>query len=582
MKNIYVFAFATFGHPNDFRQSAFVYDQESFARNIKIFDLSNGIKVFPNSTIYAIRKELVNGIFAISYSIYTYAKEQKSTREGTFIGSSIVYTDGIPDESITIDKLSSFHASLIEKNIFNDTLTVSNSRDFIVTSDSKSEFDNIDYTLKNIDNIYDYFISNKKLVVFSRIGKQYLIDNLKKSLDLLNIYDTIYFTDNEDVSTYSSQRDIYKVVSEKHGFKNEIESVQNIQKQKVHDYILYLKNEKQKFETEKDTVISIHTNQIEINKRIHSENERILSEAIRNVENIPNYYSQFLKSIDDFIYQLTSGNKLYPVKSLYDENKITFNNNIADIKINNDVHPITQSNIQNTITRPSKDDGSYRYNYSNNDASYRYNYSDNASYYRKYKVFAFLSLFTILLASIIFFIWRAYNNSSYQEVYEQEEQRYKVTQNSNTNDSTYAGVKPFPLKKASFSDNGSTFRGSVKNNSVTFEGTVTDRGAEMLVEDRILLNGAKKIIIKVKGTSTYEKDILGENRLFKLNIDNKIAKAVNSDSPASIEQEYIKPIDGEYEFPLSDEILNQRYIKRIEVIFSPCTIKNLNLSFWLE
>ena len=44
--NCYIFAFATFGHPNDFRQTPFKYGNPEIAKQVKVFDLSNAIKIY--------------------------------------------------------------------------------------------------------------------------------------------------------------------------------------------------------------------------------------------------------------------------------------------------------------------------------------------------------------------------------------------------------------------------------------------------------------------------------------------------------------------------------------------------------
>ncbi|RZK18964.1 MAG: hypothetical protein EOO43_12095, partial [Flavobacterium sp.] len=124
--NYFISTFGTFGNPNGFQQSyLFAQGKENIARSIKMFDLNtNAIKLFANSKVYAIRKEFVNDHRVISYSIYSYAKEQNSERSGTFIGSSILFIDQIVDENITLRNLNEFHSSLAEKNTHDNTITV--------------------------------------------------------------------------------------------------------------------------------------------------------------------------------------------------------------------------------------------------------------------------------------------------------------------------------------------------------------------------------------------------------------------------------------------------------------------------
>ena len=130
--SINLIAFGTFGNPNGFKQTFFVGNKD-LAKSVKTFDLNtNAIKLFVNSKVYSIRKEYANGFNSIAYSLYTYAREQNSDRSGTFIGSSILFTNKIAKEHITINQLNEFHNQLVEKNVSNDTISVNHSDKFSV------------------------------------------------------------------------------------------------------------------------------------------------------------------------------------------------------------------------------------------------------------------------------------------------------------------------------------------------------------------------------------------------------------------------------------------------------------------
>jgi hypothetical protein len=132
-QNIYLLAFGTFGNPYGFRQSFLKFGNENIAKSIKTFDLNtNAIKLFKNSTMYSIRKEIANGLSSIAYSKYTFAKEKNSDRGGTFIGSSIIFTNEIAEENLTINKLNEFHKILINRNIVDETIIVNHSDNFSV------------------------------------------------------------------------------------------------------------------------------------------------------------------------------------------------------------------------------------------------------------------------------------------------------------------------------------------------------------------------------------------------------------------------------------------------------------------
>lgn len=221
--NCYIFAFATFGHPNDFRQTPFKYGNPDIAKQVKVFDLSNAIKVFPNSTIYSIRKESISSSKLISYSIYSFAQEQASKRDGTFIGSSIILENAIANEQYVLTCLNEFHQKLTENNLNNGILKVNHSKDFIPIS-NLSDFDKIENPQIEIADL-NFNINNKNLVVYCDTSPNKLAMFLSKSIDLLNIYDAIYFTNSNEVAKFVLQKGIFKLiqnVGDKLEFEKEI------------------------------------------------------------------------------------------------------------------------------------------------------------------------------------------------------------------------------------------------------------------------------------------------------------------------------------------------------------------------
>ena len=170
--SINLIAFGTFGNPNGFKQTFFVGSKE-LAKSVKTFDLNtNAIKLFANSKVYAIRKEYANGFNTIAYSVYSYAREQNSDRSGTFIGSSILYTNKIAKEHITIAQLNEFHNQLVNKNVSNETISVNHSDKFSVVK--PEDFDKIEFHLREIENLNFRQNTDNYLVVFCNIKDNYL------------------------------------------------------------------------------------------------------------------------------------------------------------------------------------------------------------------------------------------------------------------------------------------------------------------------------------------------------------------------------------------------------------------------
>ncbi|MCH5718556.1 hypothetical protein [Niabella hibiscisoli] len=79
---------------------------------------TDAIRLFPNSRLYSIRKESVNGNDLVAYSVYSFAKEQGSERGGTFIGSSLLFSNKVAEEAITVNCLTEFH-DYLEKEMCN-------------------------------------------------------------------------------------------------------------------------------------------------------------------------------------------------------------------------------------------------------------------------------------------------------------------------------------------------------------------------------------------------------------------------------------------------------------------------------
>ncbi len=351
--NCYIFAFATFGHPNDFRQTPFKYGNPEIAKQIKVFDLSNAIKVFPNSTVYSIRKEKIGSSWLISYSIYTFAQEQASRRDGTFIGSSIILENNIAEEQDVINCLNEFHQKLTENNLTNGILKVNHSKDFIPVS-NLSNFDKIKNPKVEITDL-NFSLNNISLVVYCDTSPSKLALFFNKSVDLLNVYDTIYFTNSDEVAKFVAQKGIFKLVQnvgEKRDFEREINNFIEERKRKKEKSILEFQSEIQRINEDKYRTIQEFKTQIEQNERTHLENERRIKESRDEINKIGQFYDDFINKTNSLINQLRHNNsKLEEVKQIHNSNKILFNNGVSELKkpnyTTNIPKPKPKGNIQN-------------------------------------------------------------------------------------------------------------------------------------------------------------------------------------------------------------------------------------------
>ncbi len=323
-------AFGTFGNPNGFKQTFFIGGNADIAKSIKTFDLkTDAIQLFPRSKIYAVRKELINGHKAISYSIYTYAKEQNSDRGGTFIGSSILYVNNIAEENNTIACLNEFHEKLISKNVQNDVISVAHSDQFIVSK--PSQYEKLTSSVKEMEDLNFTKSANKNLVVYSDTSSARLQQLFKEALPLLDVYDVIYFTSGKEVAEFVHQKSLFLLV-QMDGFEQEISKLQDEKKQRVQSLVTEYETEKERLEEDKKRVLSELKEQITANEKIHGVNKSKLDEAKQEFNVVTQKYEGYEKKITEAIVQLTSGKKPDMVRRVLTENKRIFIESIHEQK----------------------------------------------------------------------------------------------------------------------------------------------------------------------------------------------------------------------------------------------------------
>ncbi len=391
----FISAFGTFGNPNGFRQSFWFINDKNTANGTRIFDLNtNAIKVFPKSKIYAIRKEITEKNCIISYSIYTYAKEQNSDRSGTFIGSSILFVNKVADENITVRCLNEFHNNLINKNVENDIIRVNHSDHFEIIR--PKDFDKITFHLREIDHFDNVQTIPKHLVVYCETHANALQTILKKSMDLLNIFDTIYFTDNSEIAEFVHQKNIFQFV-QKDGFENEIRKLAEERKRKIQEAIAEFEREKSRLEDAKKQTYEDFKSKIEKNKELHAVNAGKIAESEKNLARINDVYLTFSVKLDELVTRLKTADAaaLNSIRQSYRENKNIFTENIRDLKIP-DLGIISETRPAHR-PEPFKQSGNHFYSHSRE----REESSDRPNIYR----IATVVLSVLLMAAISGFVW---------------------------------------------------------------------------------------------------------------------------------------------------------------------------------
>lgn len=207
--------FGTFGKPYGFEQ-CFYYD---VVFN-KTLDLnSNAIKIYPHTELFSVKREVRNGMFAICFSIYTYAKELDSNRGGTFIGSSIVLNDAYVVSGDVYKLLRELHDNTIcnKKNILDDVIQVNQATQLLVRP--LSDLGRVRSKIQNIKstNFYNFNVNiNKQIFVFSQnksLIEIQIVDFFENSLKYYTDTDTLYFTIHKEILEYVEEKKLLKVIS---------------------------------------------------------------------------------------------------------------------------------------------------------------------------------------------------------------------------------------------------------------------------------------------------------------------------------------------------------------------------------
>jgi hypothetical protein len=330
MENVYIYAFATFGHPSDFQQACILPVKNKLPHKIKLFELTHAIKVFPNSELHSIRFEKINGEIYISYSIYTYTKELLSDRDGTFIGSSILFSNEMPDESLAIENLIQFHNILTSKNVKDDRLLINHLKDFTLPKSIFEDFNKKNFNVTQLDSKLKLSNSNSSLVVWSNNNNLGL--NYKKAIQLFEKYDTIYFTESKEIAEFARSRGIYKTIDEK-GFETEINNLIEERKRKREQSISEFEREVERINDDKKRAIQEFKTQLEQFRNIHQSNAKKIADAESDISKINQFYDQFIRETNKLIGNLKNNNaQLEEVKNIHNDNKRSFNSNLPNLK----------------------------------------------------------------------------------------------------------------------------------------------------------------------------------------------------------------------------------------------------------
>lgn len=390
MNGTYFFtAFGTFGNPNGFRQSFVLGGNAAIAKEIRTFDLkTDAIKLFPDSRIYALRKDYAGGSGIISYNVYTFAKEQNSNRGGTFIGSGLLFSGKSASEGLVIETLNEFHENLEKNNVTEGVISVGHSDQFTVQK--PKDFDKLGFHLKSIDEVDFTRFNGNYLVVYCITEPVELKEKLVKAVELLNVYDTVYFTQSSEIAEFVQQKGIFKIVNDE-GFENEIQVLQEQKERSVQNLIRELEAEKADLNEGKQKSVTELSRQIERNTQRHQENEKKIRESKDQVQAVGKEYDQYSKKIEELIRTLKSGENTGAVRKEYQEHKKMLS---AAISRNKDVPSLNTLSFSGQ-TGP----GTLKQNYLPENPLAEFNTGQNrekGSRRNPYKIMTFILLFLLV------------------------------------------------------------------------------------------------------------------------------------------------------------------------------------------
>lgn len=220
-------AIGTFGLPNGCTQSGF-YSGKIKSHN-KSLDLNaNAIKIFPNTILYALRREIVNNEASLVFVKYSFAKEKSSNRGGTFLGSFISFYNNFANSSLVCSLLNEFHTHLTENenNILNSVLQVSHSKDLQVRL--PKDFEKLNENLNSLIET-DFFNRNistdQNFIVFSDENTEdKIVKFFQNCINFFPNNETIYFSQSREIAEFVNEKRLLKIQTY-NDFEKEIENI---------------------------------------------------------------------------------------------------------------------------------------------------------------------------------------------------------------------------------------------------------------------------------------------------------------------------------------------------------------------
>ena len=207
--------FGTFGQPYGYQQIFFfdTYFYTSLDLNTNVLELSQ------NAELYAVKKELIDGVFSVCFCIYSFAKELTSTRGGTFIGTCVVLNECYADARDIYILLKELHDDTVKnpKNVLNNKIQVQIADELEIRKPLK--FDEVKSRVTSINETAfrsDFIDPEKTFLVKGKPS----VANKEKNITLFFEYafenfsdfETLYFTFDKSVISHIENKGILNVI----------------------------------------------------------------------------------------------------------------------------------------------------------------------------------------------------------------------------------------------------------------------------------------------------------------------------------------------------------------------------------
>lgn len=217
----------TFGLPNGCTQSGF-YNGKLKTHN-KPIDLNpNAIKIFPNTILFVLKREIISNEPSMIFGKYSFAKERNSNRGGTFVGSLISFYNCFANPNQIYSLLNEFHTDLIENenNILNSILQVKHSSELQVILPKDFEKLNENLNLLNGTEFFSNNVSqNQNFVVYSEeTTEDKIVKFFQNCIDFFPHSETLYFTQSREIAEFVNEKRLLKIQSF-NDFEKEIENI---------------------------------------------------------------------------------------------------------------------------------------------------------------------------------------------------------------------------------------------------------------------------------------------------------------------------------------------------------------------